>query len=380
MPTLANNLSCTGCAACMNSCAKKAISMEPQGVLGHLYPKINTDRCVECGLCEKNCPVFKDVQLQESPFVYAGWAKDANENKKSSSGGVASILSKVILENGGVVYGCANIGMDVKHVRIDNVEDIDLLRGSKYVQSTINYILQDVRKDLLVGKQVLFVGTPCQCAGLKTFLHKDYDNLLLVDLICHGTPSLKLLQDHVSTIVSPDQIVKHIYFRDGSNFAMVIKNADEKEIYQSNLWKNRYHDAYYNTFILGYTYRPSCNSCRYAQSKRCSDITIGDFWGLGDKTPFEPIAPAFGYSAILPNTKKGLDALKLIENRFYLQQRELKEAVEGNPQLHEPKKLSFSARVFQWCFSHGISLKKSLYIADWYKIPVYKIVNKLRNR
>ena len=356
--------------------------MKPQGRLGHLFPVIDSQKCIDCGLCEKVCTAINSVELKYPKTAYAGWAKNAEENKKSTSGGAASVLARSVLKEGGVVYGCANIGMEVKHIRIDKEEDIDLIRGSKYVQSTIGKIMKQVKQDLDKGLRVLFVGSPCQCAGLKSYLRKPYDRLLLVDLICHGTPSLQLLQEHVRSIIDVKQIVKHIYFRDGSNyeFSLIVKNAEEEEIYRSNLWKNRYEDAYYNTFILGYTYRPSCNQCQFARPERCSDITIGDFWGLGDKESFTPIAKAYGYSVVLPNTQKGMNALEMISGDFYMQEREIEEAVKGNPQLRLPKQLSLNAKVFQWLFNHGVSHKVSLYIADWYKIPAYKLMNIIRNR
>lgn len=380
MPKLASKKTCTGCAACMNACTKECIQMLPEGKLGHLYPMVDVNQCVECGLCQKSCPILNIPSLNKASFAYAGWAKSEEENRKSSSGGAASVLSRQTLLQGGVVYGCANVGMEVKHIRIDADKNIDLLRGSKYVQSTVGMIMKQVKSDLKTGGKVLFIGTPCQCAGLKTYLRKDYENLLLVDLVCHGTPSLKLLQEHVKSLVDEKQIVKHISFRDGVNyeFSLVVKNAEEEEIYKSNLWRNRYHDAYYNTFILGYTYRPSCNNCLFARPERCSDMTIGDFWGLGVEEPFVPEAKAYGYSLLLPNTMKGIKALESMSSDFYLHRRNLKEAIFGNPQLNEPKKLNLNARLFQWLFSHGVGLKTSLYIADCYKIPVYKMLNKLR--
>lgn len=382
MPTLASNKTCTGCAACMNACAKGAIAMMPQGKLGHMYPAIDCDKCIDCGVCEKSCPSLNPVELKYPKTAYAGWAKCEEENKKSTSGGAASVLTRKVLQDGGVVYGCANAGLDVKHIRIDKEEDLEMLRGSKYVQSTMGMILKQVKQDLIAGRKVLFVGSPCQCAGLKTYLRKEYDNLLLVDLICHGVPSLNLLQEHVSSKIDKKQVVKHIYFRDGSNyeFSLIVKNAEEEEIYRSNLWKQRYHDAYYNTFIEGYTYRPSCNQCQFARPERCSDITIGDFWGLGKKKPFNPVAKAFGYSVVLPNTEKGVKALESISEGFYLQERDVEEAVAGNPQLQAPKRLSLNAKVFQWFFCHGVSHKAALIIADWYKVPAHLLMNIIRNR
>ncbi|MCQ2232241.1 MAG: Coenzyme F420 hydrogenase/dehydrogenase, beta subunit C-terminal domain [Paludibacteraceae bacterium] len=258
MPTLAQKNTCTACAACMNTCGKDAIKMKPQGRLGHLYPLIDIERCVECGMCEKVCPVLNPISLNSPQTAYAGWAKSEEENKKSTSGGAASVLSRKVIKEGGVVYGCANIGMEVMHMRIEKEDDIDILRGSKYVQSTMGLIMKQIKQDLVTGRQVLFLGSPCQCAGIRGFLRKSCENLILVDLICHGVPSLQLLQEHVNSMIEKGQTVKHIYFRDGNSyeFSLIVKNTEEEEIYRSNLWKQRYHDAYYNIILP--LFRTSC--------------------------------------------------------------------------------------------------------------------------
>lgn len=375
MPKLATLETCTGCAACFNICHVHAIRMIPIGKLGHLHPSIDPMICVECGACERICPILHVVSLKTLSEAYAAWTKNMEDNKASSSGGIATTFAKEVLKIGGAVYGCANKGIDVCHIRIDNMTDIELLRGSKYVQSTIGNILGQVKADLKSGRTVLFIGTPCQIAGLLSYLKRTYENLVTVDLICHGTPSLHLLQQHVLSIASRQQITK-ISFREGG-FYLKLYNGSNL-IYCSDLWKQRLHDAYYTTFIEGYTYRESCYRCRYAQSQRCSDITIGDFWGLGEKETFKTDHPNAGISVILPNTEKGKFFFNSVKDAFYVYDRPIEEAIEGNDQLKAPKRKNISIKLFRWLFAKGISLKVALYLTDFYRLPIYSILNRIR--
>ena len=379
MPQLAKVKDCTGCAACSNACAHGAITMTPIDRLGSLYPQVNNDACVECKLCERVCPALRPVKQRLPQKVFAAWSKDITENKKSTSGGLATIFSKKILQAGGIVYGCSSIGMDVKHIRIDDIKDVDELRGSKYVQSLIGDVYKRVRKDLLSKTQVLFIGTPCQVAGLLSFLRKPYDNLLTVDLICHGTPSLRLLQEHEEKI-APNKKITKVGFRDGGTYSLNLY-SDKDLIYSSNLWKKRYEDAYFNAFIKGYTFRESCYTCRYAHKERCSDITIGDFWGLGKEKPFHSDSPNAGISVALVNTNKGAQFLSANADALNLYERPLDEAVNGNPQLKSPKKKTLAMKVFRHLYmKSGFSLKGALYTTDFYLLPVYYILNKIKNR
>lgn len=377
MPKLAEHNVCTGCSACSNACLKHAVEMKPVGRLGHLYPVVDEEICVDCKACERACPVLNLVPLQKAPYAIAAWAKSPEENKASTSGGVATAMARSILKSGGIVYGCANQGVEVQHVRIDDESDLELLRGSKYVQSTIGLVFQQVKQDLKIGKRVLFIGTPCQNAGLRAYLRDVNENLILVDIVCHGVPSLKLLQEHIKKI-TPLNKVKKFRFRDGIGgvFGLFLFNYSDDLIYQSDYWRNHYDDSYYCLFMQGYTYRPSCNTCRYAQGQRCSDLTIGDFWGLGKESDFIPVAPAFGYSVVLPNTEHGLKFLDNLHDLLYMQERSLSEAVNGNAQLKGPKKLSFKAKIFQYLFEKGINMKTALYVVDFPKVIWHKYFRK----
>lgn len=377
MPTLAKYYDCTGCGACSDSCNKGAIRMIPKDGLGPLYPHIEKDKCIDCGACEKSCPfVTKTVVSNIPQKCYAAWVKDIEENRKSTSGGLATLFAKKTLDFGGVVYGCANVGIEFKHIRVDNRENIDLLRGSKYVQSNLFGQYCNVRSDLKAGKQVLFIGTPCQVAGLRTFLKREYENLIAVDLICHGVPSVAMLKKHLSTKCSLSDITKISFREDG--FKLRIYNGSTV-IYQNDLWKERYRDAYYTAFIKGYNYRDNCYSCKFANPRRCGDITIGDFWGLGKIEPFTATQPNAGISVVLTNTSKGQSFFDSLTDMLYTYKRPVEEAVAGNPQLQHPVKKKKRIKIFRYLVNHGFSLQSALYMTDFFLLPIYWVLNKIRN-
>jgi len=344
-----------------------------KGFLGHIYPKIDPDACIDCNLCRKVCPANSPIEKKSPITVFAGWHKDKEEYHSSSSGGAAAALSQEIIRRGGVVYGCASLsGIDVCHVRVASEEELSLLKGSKYVQSNIGHsyklVLADLRKEL----PVLFIGTPCQIAGLKGFLRKDYDNLYTVDLICHGTPSLDYLQRHVVK-VGKGQGSK-VQFRKGNDMGLRIFDEQDRQIYYSNVWRSRYKDIYYNTFIDGYTYRDSCYQCAFACPERCSDITIGDFWGIGKDFVHDSIN---GCSCMFPITEKGLSLLRSC--RLDLYERKVEEAVAGNEQLRHPKVLDSRRRLFRKiCGSVGISTAYRL--CEWDHIFEKTVVMKIKHK
>ena len=362
---------CTGCWACVNACPKECISMEI-GQLGHLFPLIDSERCIDCKLCEKVCP-SNHFQEQHTPLhTYAAFAKKQDIYKTSTSGGAAAVISKQMIDDGGIVYGCScEENIEINHVRIKEECDLIKLRGSKYVQSNILSCFKEAKNDLNQGKKVLFIGTPCQIAGLKSFLRKPYENLLTVDLICHGVPSQSYLREHLKGVLG-DVKIDNVIFREGTNDYVVVVVVDGQPLYKSNLWKNRYEDDYINSFIDGFTYRPSCHTCQYATSKRVSDITIGDFWGIGDDLG---VSHKYGLSCVLTNTEKGVDYVDKISSQLYIYERSLEEAVAGNAQLRHPQNYDIKIKVFlvlQKFF--GISKAYRIMTYDkkhnWYRYPV----------
>ena len=296
---------CTGCTACYNICPKHSITMLSDHE-GFLYPHVNEQSCIECGLCVKVCPIlnYGDTPKNEVMSAYAAHHKNKNTWYLSSSGGAFSSIVEYVLENHGVVYGAAyNDDFKVCHERADNNDDALKFRGSKYSQSVLYDIFKDVKNDLSLGKLVMFSGTPCQIAGLQSFLRKDYKNLLTVDLICHCVPSPKVFNDYISFIERKykKKIVyinmkdktegwpvqsPRIYFDDGTTLFGE---------YDSYLWEK----IFYSYLAI----RPSCHKCKFSNLNRGGDITVGDYWGV------EKIHPEFnhpnGASLVLVNTNKG---------------------------------------------------------------------------
>lgn len=363
---------CTGCMACFNACPKQCISFIEKG-LGHLYPYVDQTKCVDCKLCEKSCPINKSVELKNPLTAYAGWHKDHIEYLSSTSGGAASALSQLIINKGGIVYGCSSQkGIIISHIRIDNIKDLPLLKGSKYVQSDISDSYKNIKRDLKANKLVLFIGTPCQCAGLKSFLGHDYENLYRVDLICHGVPSQSLLRKHVNKVSKGKGI--DVSFRKGNDMGLRIFDKNNELIYYSNIWNERYKDSYYNTFIDGYTYRDSCYQCKFARPERCSDITIGDFWGLGEDLEHDSVN---GCSCILPITQKGLSLVN--EATLELYERKVSEAINGNGQLQHPKKMTNRIKRFRMIYNI-LGLKRSYLLCELDHIIELRLVKPIKRR
>lgn len=339
---------CTGCAACMNACTLDAISMEAMPPLGDIHPRINSKKCINCGLCSRICPVNHPIQLNDPFKAFAAISKVHEDLRTSASGGASSVLCESVLFRGGVIYGCVQRNYQhIAHQRIDKLEEAYLLKGSKYVQSNIGFVFREVKADLDKGEEVLFTGTPCQVAGLKAYLHKDYDNLYLVDLVCHGVPSQKMLSDDV------DQLLKGYPQVDRDGISVVFRrkarctvpfepefgtflhlNGEKLEGNPSKEKKKQsfLKDNYITAFMAGISFRENCYTCPYAQSKRTGDITIADFWGLMDKAfPAEN-----GVSLIMPSSRKGMKLVQLCASRFIISERPVSEAIAGNGQLGHP--------------------------------------------
>ena len=294
---------CVGCRSCEQVCPKKCISI-CENKEGFLYPEIASDACVNCGLCLKHCPT-KAVKLQPPQANYGLKNKNTEQIMQSASGGASDLFAQYIISNHGVVFGCAyTSGSEVKHIAVDNAEDLYRIRSSKYVQSDLGDSYSQAERALRSGRIVLFTGTPCQIAGLYAFLGKDYENLFTVDLICHGVPSPKLLKRYFEYKERKlgEKIVKY-NFRSkakrgwGTQYLFEIKTKTQNQTGLLSL------DKYGKHFMAGDCYRECCYQCRFATTNRVSDITVGDFWGI------QKCAPEFfsekGVSSLLVNTSKG---------------------------------------------------------------------------
>lgn len=334
---------CCGCNACAEICPKHCIEMKLDKY-GFLYPSVDESVCIECGACERVCPFpAAETDLKRPINAYAAWVKDDDDHRRSASGGAAYAISRNILEAGGVVYGCAAEGIDVRHIRVDSLNDLPLLQGSKYVQSDVRGLFSKVRKDLKDGRKVVFIGTPCQVAGLRKFIRVLPDNLLLVDLICHGTPSQQMLREHIAHVV-PGKKIDKMTFRKGNDFKFIL-SENGSVVWTADLWNEPMKDMYYRGFIQGVTYRKSCNICSFGRAERVSDITIGDFWGLKAKDLF-PNPENMGTSVVMPITEKGARMVESIRKTMSMVERPLQEAIDGNDQLRHPVPLRRSAKLF----------------------------------
>lgn len=309
MISITDKTRCCGCTACQAACPHDAIVMKPD-VLGFTYPEVDMSACVDCGLCEKVCAFVKDcdaslpVDRSQTAEVQAARHKDGNVVAASQSGGVFTALSDAVLSEGGVIYGAAYKGLDeVSHIRAESAQERNLLRGSKYVQSDMGQIFRSVREDLVNGRKVLFSGTPCQVAGLKSYIpERLHENLLLVDFICHGVPSPSVWKDYVEYMSRKGNIVRAI-FRDKSV-------SGWKEHFDSFLYedgKKRTGDTFRVLFYKNIILRHNCGNCPYNVTAHPADVTIGDFWGVAEVLP--GMDSCAGTSMVICNTEKGKSLL-----------------------------------------------------------------------
>lgn len=346
---------CCGCTACASICPKDAITMEPD-TLGFKYPKVDLSKCIDCGLCEKVCAFNdnydKSRNLKE-PEIYAARHKDIHEIETSRSGAAFIAISDYILENVGIVYGVGyKDHFRVAHKRATTKEERNEFKGSKYVQSDLDGIFRQVKEDLKQGNTVLFSGTPCQTAGLNSYIGKKFrENLVLVDIVCHGVPSPYIWQDYLTYLENKykSKIIK-VNFRDKSrigwsghieSFVFANKNKVELDVFKYLFGKN---------IML----RSSCGSCVFTNFNRPSDITIGDYWG------WEKISKDFnddnkGCSLLFINTIKGQILLNKISNNLFLLKSDKEKSVQPNlesPSVLDKKntdfKIDFQRRGFKY--------------------------------
>lgn len=366
MRKICDNKICTGCGLCAARCPKHCITMKA-GFLGHLFPEIDQNKCIDCGLCQKGCPSLSEIGCGYPKKAYAVWSKDEEDYITSTSGGAASVLSQYVISEGGVVYGCSVLpNIQISHIRVDKLEDLHLLKGSKYVQSQIKNVIPQLRNDVKTGLPVLFIGTPCQVAAIKQLYKTVPSNLYLVDIICHGTPSNQFLKDYIQNDLRIDaNRVTNVKFRLPAAFSLCVYNKENLLYKSNNLWTHRYEDLYYNTFIDGFTYRDSCFHCHYAKSNRISDITIGDFWGLGNETSDKEIPEhKNGISCMLPITDKGSELIEKIRPSLNIYERSVTEAINGNDQLRAPMEEDENIKRFR-LLCHVLSIKHSYQLVNW---------------
>ena len=336
---LCDQYNCTQCMACVNACPKGCIAMIDAGE-GFYIPQISRETCVECGSCMRVCHRIDPKMGYNQPMkTLACWTKNDSDRKKSSSGGAFSVLARKTLNKGGVVYGATmDRDLKVKHICVDNTDNIRLLQGSKYVQSFLGETYKSVQEQLKGGREVLFTGTPCQVGGLLTFLRKKYDNLITCDMVCHGVPSQRSFNAFCErTHISGTCDSVSFRFTEGCGFQLArelvspTKDGDSnstsvrrKPILPPNAW-------YMRAFNKSLMFNESCYTCPYATPQRISDFTMADYWGLGSHAPFNH--PTFkGVSMLLVNNERAWAMIQDCPDLFY-EERTLEEAIEGNYNL-----------------------------------------------
>ena len=328
---------CCGCSACYSACTHKAIQMIPDG-MGFLYPQVDDDKCVDCGLCIKLCQFTKDYDIEGNlliPDVYALRHKDEGEMAQSQSGGTFALLSDYILENGGVVYGVGYTGhFRAIHKRATTKEERNEFRKSKYVQSDVSTAFLDVKNDLRAGKTVMFTGTPCQTAGLKKFIGpKLSENLYVMDIVCHGVPAPFVWRDYLAWLEKKKgKRIVNVNFRNKNLFGW--KSHKETFNYEDDTYTYTYTYTY--TFYKHINLRYSCYKCPFTNTRRPSDVTVSDYWGI------ERLSETFaednkGCSLVLVNTPKGEKWFAAIKDRANVMYSDLDRCMQ--PQLQHPSEM-----------------------------------------
>lgn len=345
---------CCNCNACTQACPKDAIYKMTDDS-GFVYPKIDNEKCIDCGLCQKVCS-YQHIDETNYPLqVYAAVSKDRAQLKKSASGGIFAAAATRFLRNGAVVYG-ASISREgdrfvVRHKGIESVDRLPELQGSKYLLSEIEGCFIEIREHLKNGRKVLFSGTPCQCAGLKGFLRKDYDNLFLIDLICHGVPDQHFFNDYINFQFSGYAGISGFAFRDKTQGWELTGRLD-----YDNGNKHRSIPAgtssYYALFLDAQIYRENCYSCKYACKNRPGDITIGDYWGIQKQHPDLISSGKFhvkdGVSCIIANNPKGLSLIDEIKDALTLAPSTYEKVAARNAQLVHPMRVGrFRNEIFK---------------------------------
>lgn len=339
--TLIERAKCTGCESCVNRCPKGCISLE-KDPLGHLFPVIDKTSCIACGLCVKSCPETNKLRFHDILNAYAAWSLDGESRFSSASGGVAAELYRQFIEDGGWICGVAfDESFHAVHILTKDTSQIQKFRQSKYVYSENNGVNKQIEQLLKAGERVLFISLPCKVAGLLSFLGTRYENLYTVDIVCHGTPPYQNLAEHISGICR-DRKAQTIRFRVDNEFLLQLTDHSNSLLYR----KIGRTDEYLAAFLTGLNYRESCYQCSYACPKRISDITICDYWGLGQEIPFNhPYTGAV--SAVLINTEKGRELFERTKPRFFAEERPVSEAVKGNAQLNAPTPYPFMRKMFE---------------------------------
>ena len=356
---------CTGCAACQNACPVDALVMEPD-MCGFAYPHIN-DACIDCNRCEQVCEKRLELPpINDEPPTYASWSKNADVRFESTSGGAFTELAAPVIERGGAVIGAAyNKHNVIMHTLVKDMAGLAKIRQSKYAQSVIGGVFRLVKKELEQGNEVLFCGCPCQVAGLKAYLNKEWDSLLCIDFICRGVNSPKAFASWLDEVsMRQNERIDRVWFKFKKNGWKLSPRCTQIRFANG---ETCVYDQQENLFMVGYLeanlyMRPSCSQCKFKGSSRRSDITLGDFWGLSKELDDDK-----GASLVLVNTPKGEEAFLRARDSLVVNEHTFDEILGGNvcfesSVIINPKSEQFFANLDSMPFSEALhkSFNKSI--------------------
>ena len=337
MIKLADKESCTACGACAFVCAKNCITMI-EDEHGSVYPSLDSTNCVECGRCQKTCPILSPLDVNTPQIAYSAWSSDEKERETSASGGIAAEIYKKAVSEGCDIAGAVQQDDFRVVMQLSSDEKAILkFKNSKYVFSEAWHVYQEIKQSLKADKNVVFIGLPCQVAALRKIFRKN-EKILFVEVVCHGTAPFSYLKQHIEHIEhTKNEKAIRMSFRDPDTYTytytFTLYNKDGKRFYAEVPRKtDTYQYAYHSTI----SYRENCYHCHFAREQRIADITLSDYKGLGRMAPC-----SYGetnVSCILVNTEKGKKFIKemIQEKRIYADERPVREPIEGDPQLRQP--------------------------------------------
>ena len=376
MINLKDKANCTGCTACQQVCGKNAIEMQFDS-LGHTYPVVDSLKCIDCGLCEKVCPMLhleelpKDEKLDELP-VYAAYNKDNEARSRSTSGGLFTVLSKYIIESGGVVYAARfNDEFHIYHDSFDKMDEIDPFRGSKYAQSDLDGVFRRIKNELK-NRKVLFVGTPCQVAGLKRFIRVNNPNLYTCDFICMCISSSKIWEEYLDEYWNTETI-KRIIFKDKRDswhhWNLLIEDDRGEHLTKGS------NDPFFKNYLNHNSSRPSCFACPFRRVRRVSDFTIADAWGI------DKVIPDFdddkGCTTLILQSKKAVEAYNDFKKEIEVRKYSISDMVAYNPYFL--KELTKSMEYMSFCDLYENNSLRAALDVD-FSISTHCIIERIINK
>ena len=365
---------CCGCTACESVCPRNCISMISDAE-GFKYPTVKKENCIGCRVCEKVCPVISKDSHNLSTQIcetYVGYFENEEVRMASSSGGIFSAIAQGVISRNGAVFGAAfDKNFEVRHIEVEDVQGLGWLRGSKYIQSNLSGVYEDVHKELKKNRPVLFTGAPCQIAGLKGYLREDYSNLITVDILCHGVPSPKVWKRYLYELELENGKIKSINFRlkkpGWYDYSTRIEFCSGKVIEQSH-----FDNTFMKLFLGDICIRPSCHKCRFKNINRISDITIGDCWGI-DRID-QDFQDDRGVSVIILHSEKGKTIFSDIKNQLYYKAYDLEKVLPSNSQSRVSVEAHINRSKLFKCVSQNCSM------AEMQKTLQLSLFDKLRRK